>query len=191
MDLAGSNSPFLVTSGAYATFTNCFFCNVDLHRSAVFEVSMGGFVALFDCHFFDISTTAGLVDVETTHNDYRSDYILNTYFNLYNDLGADLWVNAAVYGQDGHEAYDIALAPAQQYYDYGYASPADAFYGQYFDYGAFETYHDQAPSPASNEGPNGAPRSDNPVRSRRGKQLSTDHPWFQAVVEVCTGHGLR
>ena len=109
MDVAGRDPPFLVASGAYATFSNCLFRNVHLPRSEIFDVSLGGAVTLINCHFSNISTNNGIVD--TTLNDYLvygPDYRFS--YNMYGDYSID----GAVYGQGDHEAYDISLAPASQ-----------------------------------------------------------------------------
>ena len=110
MDLAGRDPPFLAASGAYATFSNCLFRNVQLPRSELFDVSQAGTVTLLNCHFSNISTGSDLVD--TSYNDYvpvGTDYRFRYYSNIeYLDYTND----RDVYGRNDHEAYDIALSPA-------------------------------------------------------------------------------
>ena len=110
VDVAGRDPPFLVASGAYATFSNCLFRNMHLPRSELFDVSLGGVVSLLNCHFSNVSAQTGLVD--TTFNDYLLFGPHNVYsYGVYSEYTTE---EDGVYGVDDHEAYDIALAPASE-----------------------------------------------------------------------------
>eukprot|EP00892_Ulva_mutabilis_P008121 jgi/Ulvmu1/5681/UM024_0028.1 len=103
-NLVGRDPPFLIASGTYATFRNCLFRSVSLHRSELFDVSFFGTVSLQSCYFSDVSSGNGLVD--TTYNDYVAvDYDNRLWYGDYD-------FRRAVNGEEDHAGYDIALAPA-------------------------------------------------------------------------------
>ena len=264
MDLAGRDPPFLVASGAYATFSNCLFRNVHLPRTEVFDISHGGVITLLNCHFSNISTGNGLVD--TSYNDYSPFDSDDRYVYEYPVLSSLDGLERVVYGEDDHEAYDIALAPSPEAAEYAYGSdyivvnetisdclftqlsesshvlpgcpeesvterraranefraPGEAggppaawetaqaqytreanqqeaqrevkrgnsFYDQYYDYDSVDTYAQQplAQYEGSDYSTTQSPLQEydfeGAVVASLGILLSTEHPWFRAMVEV-------
>lgn len=257
VNFAGSDPPFLVSSGAYATISNCFFRNVHLPRSELFDVSRGGAITLINCHFSNISIGNGIAD--TTSDDYG-------HWNFYDPYSQDYdyyYQYISHSEPDKHGVQDIALAPAPaaatlaygsdyvilngttsdcQYIEYrvlpgcpeqssaerpgrietlgtqpeGASSssgeaPTESdwyddytkqkhmdqqrqrikrtypFYDQYYadDYARLSFDNYQAPVAVPEGGPAGAPMEDDLIVTSLGEQLSMEHPWFQAVREVC------
>lgn len=111
----GPAPPFLFAFGTHATFKDCFFKDVVLPRSELFDVSHYGSVYLANCHFTNISTgpRAGLAD--TTYNDFHplrpyAVYIVRGPNGFFNDYIEEEY--AGYYGDLDHINYDFVLAPA-------------------------------------------------------------------------------
>ena len=75
----------------------------------------------------------------------------------------------------------------EQYYDAraGYNFFDRPYFYLTHDYYNYQDY--QGPAPVSEGGPAGAPMDDDFVQSSPNMPLSTEHPWFLAIRQVCTG----
>lgn len=108
LNISSSKAPFIFSDKSHGTFSNCFFQNVHMDGSELFDVSFGGAVTLRHCLFRNLTTAhEGLVD--TTYNDYTALDPLNGVHDVYGDADMgdyDIKLEAAaeedrrVYGAD-------------------------------------------------------------------------------------------